>query len=157
MNLFKADPDTDETLGMAGIAVSALMKLAHIIELRHVVLQQSADQTNHAGIRCGGSRVLDHALNRRPCLLDRHAGSLGIHIGGIQPTLKVGAAIHSRNVNTNGIGVGVDPQKQEINRGPTAKAVLDGLLEIVEAGQATAGGEGVITAMGGTALVTGVF
>ena len=50
MNLFKTNPNTDEALGMAGIAVVAAMELFDVVDLRDVVLNQAGNELIHAWV-----------------------------------------------------------------------------------------------------------
>ncbi len=71
MNLLEADPNTDETLGMAGIRVWSPVQLLHVVDLRDIIGDQPGEEGDHAGIhRTGGCgfdcfRDLRHGLIRR--------------------------------------------------------------------------------------------
>ena len=153
MNLLEADPDTNETFGMASVGIGTLMRRANVVLLREIIDQQLADETNHP--RIGSIRTVgrDSCRDRIGGLGRRQGCSAVVEASRTEPTVELNSSISIGNMDTDGISIGIETQQEKVHRSTATETVLHRLAKVMKALKTCTGGKGIIAAMGSATLM----
>ena len=75
---------------------------------------------------------LNSGLDSIPGLLHRERSGAFVKRSATEPLIQSDLTVLIRNMNANGIGIGVQTDQKQINRSTTAEAVFNGFTEVMQ-------------------------